>query len=248
MTDSGNTVPRLSLIIPAYNEAARLGHTLDLAIAYLDTQPYASEIVVVDDGSVDETVSVARAHSAARTGVRVVSLAQNSGKGAAVRRGMLHEARGAVRLFYDADAATPIEEVGNVWPLLDAGAEIVIGSRALPASQVLVHQRWYREQMGKLNNRILRALGITRFADTQCGFKAFTAHACDVVFPRQTIERFSFDAELLYIAHKHGLRITELPVHWINSASSRLNPIVDAPRMVLDLMTIRLKDLLGRYR
>lgn len=248
MTDLGNEVPRLSLIIPAYNEAARLGKTLDLAVAYLDAQPYAAEIIVVDDGSSDDTVKVATGRSVARTLVRVVSLAENSGKGAAVQRGMLREARGVVRLFYDADAATPIEEVGNVWPLIDAGAEIVIGSRALPASQVLVHQRWYREQMGKLNNHILRALGITRFADTQCGFKAFTAHACEVVFPRQTIARFSFDAELLYIAHKHGLRIVELPVHWINSASSRLNPMVDAPRMVFDLLTIRLKDLLGRYR
>jgi dolichyl-phosphate beta-glucosyltransferase len=235
-----------SLVIPAYNEAHRIAATLAAVCAYLARQSYASEIIVVDDGSTDGTHAVVSALGL--PGVRCVRQPANRGKGAAVRRGMLDEATGAYRVFFDADGSTPIEELDKVWPHFDAGADIVIGSRALPGSQVEVHQAWYRESMGRLNNVILRALGITRFHDTQCGFKAFSANACAVVFPRQTVERFSFDAELLYIAHKHGLRIDEIPVRWINDASSRLNPVSDATRMVWDLMTIRWKDLAGRYR
>lgn len=235
-------------MIPAYNEGERLGETLARVEAYLARQPYVSEVVVVDDGSTDNTAVVASVFAGEPVPLRVVSLGRNRGKGAAVRAGMLDEARGRYRVFYDADGSTPIEELEKLWPALDAGADIVIGSRALPQSEVAVHQRWYREQMGRLNNLFLRALGVTRFRDTQCGFKGFTARACGVVFPRQTIERFSFDPELLYIGAKHGLRIEEVPVRWENSPSSRLHPLWDAGRMVADLLTIRWKDWRGRYR
>lgn len=235
-----------SIVIPAYNEAHRIAATLANVDAYLAAQPYASEVIVIDDGSTDDTQATVNGLGLARA--HCVRLQKNQGKGAAVRRGMLDEAAGAYRVFYDADGSTPIEELEKVWPHFDAGADIVIGSRALPASQVEVHQAWYRESMGRLNNVLLRAMGITRYRDTQCGFKAFTAHACDVVFPRQTIERFSFDAELLYIAAKHKLRIEEIPVRWRNDASSRLNPLTDALRMVWDLTTIQYKNWSGRYR
>lgn len=239
--------PFLSLVIPAYNEEARIGDTLARAHDYLARQSYTAEIIVVDDGSTDATIQAARAKYDNMLAVRVVSLGQNLGKGAAVRAGMLEHALGAYRVFYDADGATPIEELSLLWPHFEAGADIVIGSRALATSQVLVHQRWYRERLGRINNTILRALGITAFRDTQCGFKAFTAHACKEVFPRQTVDRFSFDAELLYIAKKHALRIDEVPVRWVNSPASRLNPLTDAPRMLWDLLTIRWKDLRGAY-
>ncbi len=248
MTDPGTEIPYLSLVIPAYNEAERLGGTLDAVLGYLVRQSYTSEVIVVDDGSTDATVAVARSHAGGTVPLRVVSLGQNLGKGAAVRVGMLEASRGQYRVFFDADASTPIEELEKLWPRFASGAEVIIGSRAAEGAEIAIRQRWYREQMGRLNNQILRALGVTRFKDTQCGFKGFTTHACGVVFPRQTIERFSFDAELLYIAHKLGLRIDEVPVRWANSASSRLHPLWDSGRMVLDLLTIRVKDWLGAYR
>lgn len=248
MTDPSAENVYLSLIIPAYNEAERLGATLKSVVDYLSRQSYTAEVIVVDDGSEDETVAIARREGGGVCPVRVVSQGRNLGKGAAVRTGMLDEARGQYRVFYDADASTPVEELEKLWPQFLAGADVVIGSRSAAGSDILVRQVWYREQMGRLNNRILRALGVTRLKDTQCGFKGFTARACGVVFPRQTIERFSFDAELLYIAEKHGLRVAEVPVRWANSESSRVHPVWDSGRMVVDLLTIRVKDWLGRYR
>lgn len=249
MVDSLPAIPYLSLVIPAYNEELRLGDTLTRVLAYLATQAYTAEVVVVDDGSTDRTVGVAQGfvREGAAVPVRVVVQGQNLGKGAAVRTGMAEAARGQYRVFYDADGSTPIEELECLWPCFEAGADVVIGSRALPGAEIVQHQRPYREAMGRANNLLLRALGITRFRDTQCGFKGFTAAACAVVFPRQTIERFSFDAELLYIAVKHGLRVAEVPVRWKNSPDSRVNPLTDATRMVLDLLTIRAKDFAGRY-
>lgn len=235
---------RLSIVIPAYNEEERIASTLEAIHVYRSGLDYDSEVIVVDDGSTDDTVSVV--HDACPD-VQVISYHPNRGKGHAVRAGMT-AAKGAYRLFYDADASTPIEEVDKVWPSFDAGADIVIGSRSLPESDVRIHQPWYRENMGRVFNIIIRALGVTRFPDTQCGFKAFTAHACDVVFPRQTIERFSFDAELLYIARKHGLRVEQVPIRWFNCPHTSLNPLSDSARMFWDALTIRFKDAMGRYR
>lgn len=239
----------LSLVIPAYNEAGRLPDTLSKVVAYLDAQDYDAEVWVVDDGSHDATRELVSGFSEpSRTSVHLESLGHNRGKGAAVRRGMMDCATGDYRVFYDADGSTPIEELEKLWPCFEAGADVVMGSRALAESNVEVHQAWMREHLGKINNLVLRILGITHFSDTQCGFKGFTAKACAVVFPRQTIDRFSFDAELLYIAERHDLKVVDVPVHWVNHPESRLNPVTDSIQMVLDLLTIRLKDLMGRYR
>lgn len=235
---------RLSIVIPAYNEEERIGSTIEAIDAYRATLEYDSEVIVVDDGSTDNTVSVV--HNADPS-AQVISYHPNRGKGHAVRTGMA-AAKGEIRLFYDADASTPIDEVEKLWPHFEAGAEIVIGSRSLPESDVQIHQPWYRENMGRVFNGIIRVLGVTRFPDTQCGFKAFTAHACSIVFPRQTIERFSFDAELLYIAQKHELPIAQLPIRWINCPHTSLNPLSDSARMFWDAVTIRFKDVMGRYR
>lgn len=243
------TPPRLSIVIPAYNEAMRIESTLVHVLRYLETQPYASEVIVVDDGSKDATFGVVRnMRTPNRTPVRVHQLKENQGKGAAVKVGMLGLARGEYRLFYDADASTPIEEVDRIWPQFDDGANIVIGSRALPDSRVEVHQASYREFMGRTYNRMLRAMKLTHFIDTQCGFKAFTAAAAEAVFSRQTLERFSFDVELLFVAEKHGLAIREIPVRWINSPASRVSPIRDSTRMFLDLFLIHYRNWQGRYR
>lgn len=241
--------PRLSIVIPAYNEASRIESTLVHVLRYLESQDYLSEIIVVDDGSTDATFGVVRnMRTPNRTPIRIHQLKTNQGKGAAVRAGMAEIARGEYRVFYDADASTPVEEVGQLWAAFEAGADIVIGSRSLPESRVEVRQAPYRELMGRTYNRILKLMGLTRYVDTQCGFKAFTASAAEIVFPRQTITRFSFDVELLFVAEKHGLTIVEVPVRWINSRASRVNPIRDSARMFLDLFLIRYRDWQGRYR
>lgn len=238
----------LSLVIPAYNEADRIGDTLVAADRYFMRQDYDAEIIVVDDGSHDDTAGVVRTHQQERrTPVRLKSLPENRGKGYAVKAGMLEQATGRFRFFCDADGSTPIEELDRCGALFESQADIVIGSRALPDSIIQQRQAWYRENMGRCYNRIERMLGITSYSDTQCGFKGFTDTAAEICFTRQTVRRFSFDAELLYIAAKHGLNIQEIPVRWINSPNSKVNPVRDASRMFLDLVAIRLKDLSGRY-
>lgn len=239
----------LSLIIPAYNEAERIGDTLEKAAAYFAKQPYVAEIVVVDDGSTDATSQLVEEYAKeCPVTLLLETLPENRGKGYAVRTGILQRATGSYRFFYDADASTPIEELDKCMPLFDAGADIIIGSRALPDSVIQVRQAWYREHMGRCFNMLEKMLGLTVFKDTQCGFKGFTAAAAECCFSRQTIERFSFDAELLYIAQKHGLKTMELPVKWLNSPKSRVNPLTDATRMFFDLLVIRANDLAGRYR
>ena len=241
--------PRLSIVIPAYNEASRIESTLVHVLRYLERQDYLSEIIIVDDGSRDATFGVVRnLRTPNRTPIRVHQFKVNQGKGAAVKFGMAELALGEYRVFYDADASTPIEEVDRIWAEFEAGADIVIGSRSLPESNVEVRQAWYREFMGRTYNRILKALNLTDFVDTQCGFKAFTASATACVFPRQTVERFSFDVELLFIAAKHGLNIRELPVRWINSRASRVSPVRDSARMFWDLILIHYRNWQGRYR
>jgi len=239
----------LSLVIPAYNEADRIGDTLTKAIAYFARQPYEAEVIVVDDGSADATCDiVAGLAKHAAIPLLLETLPKNRGKGCAVRTGILQRASGHYRFFYDADASTPIEEIDKCFALFESGADIVIGSRALPDSVIQIRQAWYREYMGRCFNLLEKMLGVTSFKDTQCGFKGFTDEAAQYCFSRQTLDRFSFDAELLFIAQRHGLNIQELPVRWLNSPKSRVNPVTDAARMFFDLIVIRANDLAGKYR
>lgn len=185
----------LSLIVPAYNEELRIGASLSHVLEYLDRLPDAAEVIVVNDGSLDGTSKVIEAFVGHQpTQVHLLSYPENRGKGYAVRTGML-AACGIYRVYYDADGSTPIEELDKLLQRFEAGADIVIGSRSIAGAEVQVRQAWYREQMGKTFNLLLRAFGLTRFRDTQCGFKGFTARACGIVFPRQSIMRYSFDAE-----------------------------------------------------
>jgi len=239
--------PKLSVLIPAFNEEARIGKTLDQLNDYFAAVDYPVEVVVIDDGSIDRTANIVREYNARSFPLRLVQNDQNMGKGYTVAHGM-REAVGDFRLFFDADGSTPIDQVEKFWPHFEDGADVCIGSRALPESDVQVHQPWYRETMGKIFNLFVRLLALRGFNDTQCGFKAFTAAAAMKIFPRQTLNGFGFDVELLYIANKHGLKTVEVPVVWINSPASRVHPVRDASRMFFELLIIRWRALGGRYR
>jgi dolichyl-phosphate beta-glucosyltransferase len=239
-------VIELSVVIPAYNEEQRLGKTLQTVVAYLRQQPYPAEILVVDDGSQDGTAEAAQVFQGASPPVRVLRNGRNRGKGFSVRHGF-EQARGAYLLFTDADLSTPIDELDKLLAALREPADIAIGSRALPASRVEVHQPWYREAMGRLFNRLVRALAVPGIRDTQCGFKCFRREAALEICRRMTRERFGFDVEMLYLARRLGYRVREVPVIWRHSPQSRVRLLRDALSMLVDLGRIRWYALRGRY-
>jgi dolichyl-phosphate beta-glucosyltransferase len=239
----------LSVVVPAYNEERRIGPTLARIVAYLADRPGSAEVVVVIDGSRDGTAAVVRqVQSEANRDVPVHLLDHvvNTGKGASVRRGML-AARGDLRLFSDADLSTPIEEVDRLVAAVRAGADVAIGSRRLPDSRIGVRQPWPRRAMGGLFSWCARSLVVPGIRDTQCGFKLFTAHATRRLFPRQRIDEFGFDVELLWIARRLGLRVAEVAVTWHDDPRSTVRPVSDAARMLRDLVRIRLADRRGVY-
>ena len=225
----------LSVVIPAYNEARRLGPSLEALRRRLELRFARFELIVVDDGSRDGTAALARGFS----GARLIELGRNRGKGAAVREGML-AAKGDFALFTDADLSTPIEEVEPFLDRLKAGADIVIGSRALPGSELRVRQSRLRESMGKIFNRVMRALCGLPYRDTQCGFKAFTKDAARAVFSRARIDGFAFDVEALTIARSLRLKVEERPVPWTNSPDSRVRIVRHSLEMLRDVLRIRL--------
>jgi dolichyl-phosphate beta-glucosyltransferase len=238
------TAPALSVVIPAYNEKSRLPATLATIAPYLRAAHPDHEIVVVDDGSTDGTADVARA--AQLPSLSVIGYAPNRGKGHAVRRGML-AARGARRLITDADLSTPIEDLEHLQAALDAGADVAIGSRALPTSNVVLRQPWYREGMGRLFNVFVRGLVLPGLYDTQCGFKLFTAPAAESAFTQARLDGFSFDVETLYIARRRGLRIAEVGVTWRNDEATHVG-WRRGGQAFLDLVRIRANAVRGRYR
>jgi dolichyl-phosphate beta-glucosyltransferase len=236
------TAPSLSVVVPAYNEAPRLPGTLASVRAYLRGLGREHEIVVVDDGSTDATADVARA---AGDDVRVLRHETNRGKGYAVRRGML-AATGARRLMTDADLSTPIEELAKLEAHIERGFDIAIASRAVAGARIEVHQPAYREAMGRLFNVLVQGLLLRGLADTQCGFKLFTARAAEAAFLRCRLDGFSFDVEALYVARHRGLRIAEVPVTWRNDAATRVG-LGGGAAAFADLLRIRLGGLRGAY-
>ncbi len=238
---------QLSVVIPAFEEAARLGPTLERVRTYLAARPFDSEVLVVVDGGRDGTLGLVRNLARTWPALRVLDNGVNRGKGYSVRRGML-AARGRYLLFSDADLSTPIAEVERLVAALEAGADVAIGSRALVDSDVRVRQAWWRQSMGRVFNRFVRLVAVPDLRDTQCGFKCFRRDAARRIFARQRIARFSFDVELLWIARTLGYRVAELPVTWINHPSSRVHPLSDSCRMLVDLMCLRFNDWRGAYR
>ncbi len=239
----------LSVIIPAYNEAARLEKTLRGVVDYLRQKRPDAEVIVVDDGSSDETAELARQVFKDSGDLRtsVISYKSNLGKGRAVRLG-LQAARGDVALFSDADLSTPIDEEPKlVEPIMSGQCDVAFGSRALDRSLIGVHQSWRREQGGRVFNLVVRLATGMPFWDTQCGFKAFRMSVCRPLIEAATIDRFGFDVELLYLAFRAGLNLKEIPVRWDHNDGSKITLFTDSFKMVNEVGLIRQQARRGVY-
>ncbi|MFN8388893.1 MAG: flippase-like domain-containing protein [Bdellovibrionota bacterium] len=236
----------LTVVIPAYNEETRLPKTLLATYEYLHSRGMSYEIVVVDDGSTDDTAKVVTQFEHLTPSVRLLTYPKNRGKGYAVRFGMLN-ARGRLVLFDDADGATPIEEIERLEAAISSGAHIAIGSRAMFSVETGVQTLWYRKLIGRVFNAFVNLVVLPGVADTQCGFKLFVRPAAKFLFSRQKAEGFSFDVEVLFLARKAGFKIAEVPVNWTNIPGSKVNLMKDSLLMARDIVRFRLRGLFGGY-
>ena len=235
-----------SIVIPAYNEGQLLGATLERVLGYVRQQGWNAEVIVVNDGSLDNTAELVRSFAVLDPMVRLIENPGNRGKGYSVRNGMLN-ARGEIIAFSDADLSSPIEELPKLLAALQAGADIAIGSRWLQAELQTHRQSLHRQLFGRIFNGLNRVILGLQFKDTQCGFKAFTRRAAQAILPLQQIERWGFDPEILFLARKFGLRVTEVPVRWGHVGGTRINPLVDGARMFQEMLRIRWYDIEGKY-
>jgi glycosyltransferase involved in cell wall biosynthesis len=237
---------RYSIIIPAYNEGRRIEPTLKKILEYIAKQKWDAEVVVVDDGSRDNTAEIVARYAQQNFALRLLQNPGNRGKGFSVRNGMLH-AQGEVMLFTDADLSAPIEESAKLLQAIMEGADIAIGSRWLRPELQTQPQSLHRRVMGRVFNLVLRvALGL-RFKDTQCGFKAFSRRAVENIFPLEKIERWGFDAEIIFLAERTGLRVVEVPVKWAHEAGGSIHPVRDGVHMMFDAFKVRWYWITGRY-
>ncbi|MDP3954228.1 MAG: glycosyltransferase family 2 protein [bacterium] len=237
---------RLSIIIPAYNESKRIEKTLLSVHEYLSKQDYEYEILVVNDGSKDNTAEVVKNLESQVRGLKLIDNKENHGKGWAVKQGML-QAKGEARLFMDADNSTTVDQVAGFLPFFGEGFDIVIGSRRIKGSDIAVHQPWFRDFLGgafRLIVHILVPLGVT---DSQAGFKVFSAKATEAIFPRQTIFRWAFDVEILAIARKMKFKIKEAPIKWVNDTESKVK-LSGMIKMLFEVIQVRLNLWGGKYK
>jgi dolichyl-phosphate beta-glucosyltransferase len=230
----------LSIIIPAYNEQWRLPTTLIDIIDYIDNKKIDAEVIIVDDGSTDATCDTVRKFERIRPCVRLLRVAKNTGKGHAVRSGVLN-AYGEKILFTDADGSTPIQELDRLMAALNSGADLAIGSRALASADTSVSTLPHRKYLGRLFNSLVNLIVLPSIADTQCGFKLFTAQTGKFLFERQKSDGFSFDVEILFIAQRAGLKISEVPINWTNAPGSKVNLVRDSIKMFLDIIRFRFR-------
>jgi glycosyltransferase involved in cell wall biosynthesis len=238
------TAPFLSIIIPAHNEENRLPRTLEQVFAFVASRDYAVEVLVVENGSTDRTLSVAQEYARANPVLRVLH-EDGRGKGLAVQRGML-EARGEYRMMCDADLSMPVEEITKFLPPACSGFDVAIGSREARGSRRYDEPR-YRHLGGRLINLIIRLLILPELQDTQCGFKCFQAAAALELFKRQTLPGWSFDIEMLFVARRRGYRIVEIPIDWYYRSESKVSALRDAIRMIQDIFRIRANAGRGVY-
>ena len=242
--------PYLSVIIPSYKEGKRISTNLLEIEKYLSSKNYSYEVIVVVDGSPDDTAKIAKSHEKNLKNLRVIDNPKNHGKGYVVRQGLL-EARGEVRLFLDADGSTSIKHLDTFLPEFEKGYDLVIGSRDIEGAYIQVHQPKYREVMGDMGNWLIRiVLGLWRFPDTQCGFKMLTGKAAQDIAGRMVVDRFGFDFELLILAKKLGYKIKQMPVRWMNEEGSTvsLTGKNGFTQVIIDLFKTKWRLLIGEYK
>jgi glycosyltransferase involved in cell wall biosynthesis len=242
------SAPYLSIVIPAYNEALRIGSTLEKVRQYAETRNYPCELILVDDGSQDETPQILQVFQERHAKALILRNEPNRGKGFTVRRGVL-EARGEFVLFTDADLSAPIEETNKLLAALEAsGADAAVGSRALDRRLIGVHQPWRREMAGRIFNLLVRLFTGLKIRDTQCGLKLFRRATTWRAFEWQRVTGFGFDPEVLFLIQYLGGKIVEVPVRWNDNPATKVHFLRDSTRMFLDLIRLRGRALAGRYR
>jgi dolichyl-phosphate beta-glucosyltransferase len=242
--------PYLSVIIPSYKEGKRIGHNLLEIENYLSSKEYTYEVLVVVDGSPDETAEIARSHGDRVKNLRVIDNPENHGKGYVVRQGLL-ESNGEYRVFLDADGSTSITHLDAFLPEFQNGYDLVIGSRDIEGAYIQVHQPKYREVMGDMGNWLIRiVLGLWKYPDTQCGFKMLNAKAAEAIASRMVVDRFGFDFELIVLAKKLGFKIKQMPVRWLNEEGSTvsLTGKNGFTQVLIDLFKTRWRLLTGQYK
>ncbi len=240
-----NASPRLSVVIPAYNEEKRLPHTLRATLSYLKKQPFSWEMLVVNDGSTDNTADIVRGFSVEDARVRLLQYGANRGKGFAVRYGMTH-AHGELQVFMDADNSTSIDHLEQFIPFTKQGFDVVIGSRDIEGAQISVHQAKWKEMLGDLGNFWIQIWAVPGVKDTQAGFKLFTKKASKDVFPYLTIDRWGFDVEALAVARMKGHKISEQPIRWINDPNSKVSPSAYL-EVLKEVVQVRINMMRGVY-
>ena len=237
--------PLLSIIIPAYNEEHRLPRTLEQVFSFLSEQSYAAEVIVVENGSQDRTLEIARSYEERFSQLRILQLAER-GKGRAVQHGML-QANGEYCFMCDADLSMPVEEINRFLPPELNDFDIAIASREAPGA-VRINEPAYRHFIGRIFNSMIQVLALPELNDTQCGFKCFRAALVQDLFKQQTLPGWSFDVEVLFIARLRGYHIVEVPIHWYFNPDSKIRVFKDSLRMAIDLLTIRRNAMRGKYR
>jgi glycosyltransferase involved in cell wall biosynthesis len=235
-----------SIIIPAYNESARICGTLEKILAFVRSQGWSAEIIVVNDGSTDGTSLIVQGYAARHPNLRIIENPGNRGKGYSVRNGMLH-ATGEILLFSDADLSTPIEDSTQLLDAIERGADVAIGSRWLRTELQVQPQPLHRRIFGRAFNLALRLVLGLGYKDTQCGFKAFTRCAAQTIFPLQHIERWGFDPEILFLAMRVGFRVEEVPVQWAHREGTHISPLRDGMKMLLEILRVRWYAITGKY-
>lgn len=238
--------PEISIVVPAYNEGTRIENALERIFTCVDQRGWDAEVLVVDDGSSDQTASIVKRWMETHPRLHLIQNPGNRGKGYSVRNGLL-QAAGEIVMFTDADLSAPMEEAERLFSAIQSGADVAIGSRWLDRARQTIHQPLYRQFFGRCFNWITRTVMGLPFKDTQCGFKAFRRSAAQVIFRLQTIERWGFDPEILFIAQKLGYEIREVPVTWGHDERSRLSYLRDGMKMLEEMAIIRSNSFAGRY-